>query len=178
MEANGRDDATVAAECLETHKKRNDSHVFDLFGGQFKSVVICPEATCKYVSKTFDPFMLVSLPLNKATATEQHFGELVSTGPLAYPPFHPTHHPSDPPPTHHDPISITLSSDVSVLDKSGSHKTHSIKCPKEGAVLAIRVAVSQASGVALDKLVLVELFAHQVRTCAGRHLRTPASISP
>mmetsp|Transcript_68805 Transcript_68805/g.191981 ORF Transcript_68805/g.191981 Transcript_68805/m.191981 type:complete len:1156 (-) Transcript_68805:1192-4659(-) len=125
VEANGRDDATVAAECLETHKKRNDSHVFDLFGGQFKSVVICPEATCKYVSKTFDPFMLVSLPLNKATATEQHF-------------------------------------DVSVLDKSGSHKTHSIKCPKEGAVLAIRVAVSQASGVALDKLVLAELFMHQV----------------
>ena len=43
-----------------------------------------------------------------------------------------------------------------------THKTHSIKCPKEGAVLAIRVAVSQASGVALDKLVLVELFMHQV----------------
>ena len=95
VEANGRDDATVAAECLETHKKRNDSHVFDLFGGQFKSVVICPEATCKYVSKTFDPFMLVSLPLNKATATEQHFGERVST--------HPPTLSSDPPLTTHPP---------------------------------------------------------------------------
>jgi ubiquitin carboxyl-terminal hydrolase 4/11/15 len=33
----------------------------DLFQGQYKSVITCPD--CKRVSTTFDPFMYLSLPI-------------------------------------------------------------------------------------------------------------------
>lgn len=40
---------------------RNDSVIVDLFQGQYKSTLICPE--CSKVSITFDPFMYLTLPL-------------------------------------------------------------------------------------------------------------------
>ena len=63
VEAKGRPDAAVAAEALATYKKRNDSAVVDLCSGQFRSTVVCPD--CGLVSKTFDPYFSVSLPLAK-----------------------------------------------------------------------------------------------------------------
>ena len=60
-EANGRPDAVVAREAWETHQKRNDSVILDTFGGQFKSTVKCPD--CPRVSITFDPYMMLQLPL-------------------------------------------------------------------------------------------------------------------
>lgn len=58
---NGRSEVIVAKEAWELHLSRNDSIVVDLFQGQFKSTVVCPE--CSYLSNTFDPFMYLSLPL-------------------------------------------------------------------------------------------------------------------
>ncbi|KAF9645869.1 UCH-domain-containing protein [Thelephora ganbajun] len=45
----------------EGYLKRNDSVIVDLFQGQYKSTLVCPE--CAKVSITFDPFMYLTLPL-------------------------------------------------------------------------------------------------------------------
>ncbi|KAI5786996.1 hypothetical protein DFH27DRAFT_528216 [Peziza echinospora] len=58
------DDAAISAladTCWDIYKKRNDSAVADLFGGLYKSTLVCP--TCNKVSITFDPFMDLTLPL-------------------------------------------------------------------------------------------------------------------
>jgi len=51
----------LAKKCWDIYKARNDSAVADLFGGQYKSTLICP--VCEKVSITFDPFMDLTLPL-------------------------------------------------------------------------------------------------------------------
>ena len=43
--------------------RRNQSVLVDLFYGQFKSTLICPNEECKNISITFDPFLNLSLPL-------------------------------------------------------------------------------------------------------------------
>lgn len=66
VESNGRPDHIVADEAWSVHKKRNDSIIVDLFQGQLKSTLVCPNEHCvkeKSVSVTFDPFMYLSLPL-------------------------------------------------------------------------------------------------------------------
>lgn len=45
----------------ESHLKRENSIIVDLFHGQYKSIIECP--VCKRVSITFDPFMFLSLPI-------------------------------------------------------------------------------------------------------------------
>jgi len=60
-EADGRPDNEVALEAWESHLKRNQSTIVDLFQGQLKSTVKCPD--CGKISVTFDPFMYLSLPL-------------------------------------------------------------------------------------------------------------------
>lgn len=56
-------DDEAAFRFWELHKDRNDSPVVDLFHGQFKSTITCPE--CFRVSTTFDPFTTLSLPIPK-----------------------------------------------------------------------------------------------------------------
>lgn len=51
----------LADKCWEIYKARNNSAVADLFGGLYKSTLVCPE--CEKVSITFDPFMDLTLPL-------------------------------------------------------------------------------------------------------------------
>ena len=51
----------VSKESWQNHLKRNNSIITDLFHGQFKSTLVCPE--CSKVSVTFDPFCFLSLPL-------------------------------------------------------------------------------------------------------------------
>ena len=58
-----------------TYKKRNNSFIVDLFGGQFKSTLVCPECSkvfyneCIFAvylwqeSVKFDPFMSLSAPI-------------------------------------------------------------------------------------------------------------------
>ena len=54
-------DEEGARQSWDAWKLRNDSKIVDLFSGQFKSTVQCP--SCNKVSVTFDPFMVLSLPL-------------------------------------------------------------------------------------------------------------------
>ena len=42
---------------------RNQSLIVDLFYGMFKSTVYCINDNCKYISNTFDPYSIISLPL-------------------------------------------------------------------------------------------------------------------
>lgn len=51
----------LGEQAWETHKRRNDSVVVDLFQGIYKSTLVCP--ICWHVSITFDPFSDLSLPL-------------------------------------------------------------------------------------------------------------------
>ncbi|KAJ2806692.1 hypothetical protein H4R20_001592 [Coemansia guatemalensis] len=60
-DADGRPDGEVADEQWDIYKRRNDSVVVDLFQGQYRSTLVCPE--CGHVSVTFDPFMYLTLPM-------------------------------------------------------------------------------------------------------------------
>jgi len=71
VEAKGRPDAVVAAEALETYKIRNDSQIADLFTGMLLSKVVCPRETCDNVSVTFDPYMMLPLPVENGPAKTQ-----------------------------------------------------------------------------------------------------------
>ncbi|CAN8025446.1 unnamed protein product [Ixodes persulcatus] len=63
VDSANRPDEVVAEESWSRYKLRNDSIVVDLFQGQYKSTVICPE--CQKVSINFDPFLYLSVPLPK-----------------------------------------------------------------------------------------------------------------
>uniref|UniRef100_A0A8C2GAB0 ubiquitinyl hydrolase 1 n=1 Tax=Cyprinus carpio TaxID=7962 RepID=A0A8C2GAB0_CYPCA len=60
-DADGRPDKVVAEEAWESHIKRNDSIIVDIFHGLFKSTLVCP--VCSKISVTFDPFCYLTLPL-------------------------------------------------------------------------------------------------------------------
>ncbi|KAM0786539.1 hypothetical protein ACM66B_001996 [Microbotryomycetes sp. NB124-2] len=51
----------LAQTCWDQYRSRNDSVIVDLFQGQLRSTVVCPD--CDKVSITFDPFMYVMLGL-------------------------------------------------------------------------------------------------------------------
>ncbi|XP_063953429.1 ubiquitin carboxyl-terminal hydrolase 19-like isoform X1 [Lytechinus pictus] len=68
VDSDGRPDEVVADEAWKTHRRRNDSFIVDLFQGQYKSKLVCPD--CNKVSITFDPFMHLSMPLPKK---KRHF---------------------------------------------------------------------------------------------------------
>eukprot|EP01054_Gregarina_sp_Poly1_P008013 Gregarina_sp_Poly_1__8012@NODE_45_length_17866_cov_75_803753_g39_i0_p3_GENE_NODE_45_length_17866_cov_75_803753_g39_i0NODE_45_length_17866_cov_75_803753_g39_i0_p3_ORF_typecomplete_len1160_score170_65UCH/PF00443_29/1_5e103UCH_1/PF13423_6/1_1e05UCH_1/PF13423_6/1_4e08_NODE_45_length_17866_cov_75_803753_g39_i013034782 len=56
-----RSDAEAATEAWKNYKLRNESVIVDLFQGQYRSRLECPD--CRKISKTFDPFMYCSLPI-------------------------------------------------------------------------------------------------------------------
>jgi len=54
-------DNQLADEAWERHLLRNRSVIVDLFQGQLKSAVTCPQ--CGFISRTFDPLMFLSVPI-------------------------------------------------------------------------------------------------------------------
>ena len=42
---------------------RNQSILVDLFFGQFKSTLHCPDSDCQNIQTSFDPFMSIALPI-------------------------------------------------------------------------------------------------------------------
>ncbi|KAK2701988.1 hypothetical protein QYM36_019377 [Artemia franciscana] len=60
-DASDKSDRMKAKEAWDKYKLRNDSIIVDLFHGQFKSCLICPQ--CKKKSVTFDPFLSLSVPI-------------------------------------------------------------------------------------------------------------------
>ena len=59
--ADDETDEQCARRFWEINLKRNDSIVTDLFCGQFKSTITCPD--CNNINITFDPFDTINLPL-------------------------------------------------------------------------------------------------------------------
>ena len=43
---------------------RNQSIIIDFFYGMFKSTVVCPKEECKKISKSYDPYSIISIPIN------------------------------------------------------------------------------------------------------------------
>ena len=60
-EEEGRTDEEASLDAWNKHLYRNESIITDLFHGQYKSTLIC--SICNRVSITFDPYLLVSLPI-------------------------------------------------------------------------------------------------------------------
>jgi hypothetical protein len=60
-EAEGKSDEQASYEQWNKHILRNESIICDLFHGQFKSTLQC--SICERISITFDPFLMVSVPV-------------------------------------------------------------------------------------------------------------------
>lgn len=60
-DADGKTDEEASSEAWNKHVYRNESIILDLFHGQYKSTVVC--SLCKRTSVTFDPFLMVALPI-------------------------------------------------------------------------------------------------------------------
>jgi len=58
-------DSEASQRWWQNHLKRENSIIVDLFHGQFKSVITCPE--CQRISITYDPFMYLGLPIPSET---------------------------------------------------------------------------------------------------------------
>ena len=56
-----KDLVAFAKRQWDIYKARNDSVIVDLFQGQYRSTLVCPE--CNKVSIKFDPFMYLTLPI-------------------------------------------------------------------------------------------------------------------
>ena len=56
------EDIVCAKRYWDLHLSRNDSIITDLFSGQYKCTITCPE--CKWISTTFDPFntLMLNIP--------------------------------------------------------------------------------------------------------------------
>ena len=70
-------DEQCAKRFWECNLKRNDSIITDLFCGQFKSTITCPE--CGWINITFDPFDTINLPLLTKTRRSHYYKENIET---------------------------------------------------------------------------------------------------
>ena len=60
-DSENKSDEQASLEAWNRHIYRNESIILDLFHGQFKSKVQCSK--CSRISVTFDPYLMVSLPI-------------------------------------------------------------------------------------------------------------------
>jgi ubiquitin C-terminal hydrolase len=65
------DDETAAKRFWDLHLMRNDSVIVDLFHGQYRSTITCPE--CHRVSITYDPFTTVPVPVPNLKKLDVYF---------------------------------------------------------------------------------------------------------
>ncbi|KAL8270854.1 hypothetical protein Esti_005225 [Eimeria stiedai] len=68
--AAGASDSVTALRSWQRHREIHDSIVVDLFQGQYRSQLVCPE--CRRLSVTFDPFLNLSLPLPHSASLRFH----------------------------------------------------------------------------------------------------------
>ena len=64
-------DYDCAKRFWDLHLKRNDSIITDLFSGQYKNTIECPE--CKWISITYDPFntLILDIPSRDFVSTKK-----------------------------------------------------------------------------------------------------------
>ena len=66
-------DLECAKRFWECNLSRNDSIITDLFCGQYKSTITCPD--CGFINITFDPFDTINLPLLTKKKRRSYFSE-------------------------------------------------------------------------------------------------------
>ena len=71
IEFKNQKDEELSMESWSNYLKRNQSIIIDLFAGQYKSRLDCPE--CNKISITFDPFLSISLPVPHLTTLSCQF---------------------------------------------------------------------------------------------------------
>jgi hypothetical protein len=132
VESDGRPDEVVAKHFMETYKLRNQSIIVDLFTGQYKSTVYCPDAACGHVSITFDSVNDITLPLvsQEEENTQKFRVQVVYCTPTP--------------------------------EGASRQNDHRLSLPKQGKIGALRRAACEASGIAVDRGVLVEIYSHKV----------------
>lgn len=69
--ANNISEDEFASLLWTNHKLRNDSIIVDLMHGQYRSEIECPD--CAKVSITFDPFLMLTLPIPERKIKEYEF---------------------------------------------------------------------------------------------------------
>ena len=75
-------DEELAAAAWSRHKLRNDSAIVDVFQGLFKSALTCN--ICGKISRTFDPYMYLSLPLPAGRKWVVCLGIIARDGPMEH----------------------------------------------------------------------------------------------
>lgn len=71
IEFKNQKDEELSAESWSNYLKRNQSMIIDLFAGQYKSRLDCPD--CNKISITFDPFLSISLPVPHIITSTTNF---------------------------------------------------------------------------------------------------------
>ena len=179
-----KSDEETAELFLAQHKLRNHSFLHDLFMGQFKSTLVCPE--CDNVSVAFDPYTMVSLPLQTvAEERSQAFNVTVwTTGVSA------TMKAGDGSGDSMD--ENALATTRSTMDVEGSNgvqpevqpgayfgrtKTeHKLLVPKGCKAQALREAVAEAAGIPLTSVALCSSFRATNTACVHKYLGDEASL--
>ena len=64
-------DIDCAKRFWDLHKRRNNSIITDLFSGQYKSTIKCPD--CHWISKTYDPFNTLILPIPNKNLMKKNY---------------------------------------------------------------------------------------------------------
>ena len=68
-------DIDCAKRFWKFHLMRNDSIITDLFSGQYKSTISCPD--CKYISITYDAFNNLILPIPKKSYKKKNVNQII-----------------------------------------------------------------------------------------------------
>ena len=84
-------DEECAKRFWECNLRRNDSIITDLFCGQFKSTITCPD--CGFINITFDPFDTINLPLLTQKKRRSYFNENIEEFQFFYIPKYGFRHP-------------------------------------------------------------------------------------
>jgi len=139
----GVKDEVAASEAWERHLLRNKSIIVDLFHGQLKSTLVCPD--CGHISITFDPFMYLSVPL---PSTTDRFLEVTFIPALNI--------------NSTDYQSGCQYSPVTSSRKYNNPIKFGIRVPKRGKVADLKMAVSSLVNIPVDMLAVADICAHKI----------------
>eukprot|EP00743_Colponemidia_sp_Colp-15_P007324 GILK01007909.1.p1 GENE.GILK01007909.1~~GILK01007909.1.p1 ORF type:complete len:1576 (-),score=341.81 GILK01007909.1:149-4876(-) len=155
-------DSTVATESWMGHRRRNRSAIADLFQGQLRSSVQCPD--CRKKSTTFDPFMYLTLPL--PVQNERAFYVIV------YPRARRKRFPNG------EPIFPQITREA--VQSPALHR-FGVWAAKNGTIADLKASLSKVCPILPSRLMLVDVRAHRINLALDdkqslRHVRSTDTI--
>lgn len=139
-----------ALEAWEDHLKRNQSIIVDLFQGQLKSTLVCPK--CSHVSKTWDPFMYLSLPLPFEVMMDNLY--IFSLSSLTFPYFSSL-------------VQTEKSMVVTVIkyeEEWNEPVCYAVRVNRQGKIGDLKKAVCTAAGLPVNEVALADVYEHRIYT--------------